>query len=79
MPEMGGKEMVELARQFVPSAAVLFVSGYTAGSFPLPGDDPTASMFLQKPFTPPELLAMVRQVLDQHAALRKARAAIATP
>ena len=79
MPEMGGKEMVELARQFVPSAAVLFVSGYTAGSFPLPGDDPTASMFLQKPFTPPELLAMVRLVLDQHAALRKARAAIATP
>jgi two-component system, cell cycle sensor histidine kinase and response regulator CckA len=79
MPEMGGKEMVELARQFVPSAAVLFVSGYTAGSFPLPADDSSANRFLQKPFTPQELLAMVRQVLDRHAALRDARAALATP
>ncbi len=79
MPEMGGKEMVELARQFVPSAAVLFVSGYTAGSFPLPSDDPSANMFLQKPFTPQDLLAMVRQVLDRHAAAREARVAIATP
>lgn len=79
MPEMGGKEMVELARQFVPSAAVLFVSGFTAGSFPLPSDDPSTNTFLQKPFTPQELLAMVRQVLDRHAAVREARAAIATP
>ena len=79
MPEMGGKEMVELARQFLPSAAVLFVSGYTAGSFPLPSDDPSANVFLQKPFTPQELLAMVRQVLDRHAAIRESRAAIATP
>ncbi len=79
MPEMGGKEMVELARQFLPSAAVLFVSGYTAGSFPLPSDDPSAGVFLQKPFTPQDLLAMVRQVLDRDAAAREARAAIATP
>jgi two-component system, cell cycle sensor histidine kinase and response regulator CckA len=79
MPEMGGKEMVELARQFLPTTAVLFVSGYTAGSFPLPSDDPNANVFLQKPFTPQELLAMVRQVLDRHAAAREARAAIATP
>ncbi len=79
MPEMGGKEMVELARQFLPNAAVLFVSGYTAGSFPMPNDDPSATLFLQKPFTPQELLAMVRQVLDRHAAVREARAAIATP
>jgi nitrogen-specific signal transduction histidine kinase/ActR/RegA family two-component response regulator len=79
MPEMGGREMVELARQYLPSAAVLFVSGYTAGSFPQPSDDPSANMFLQKPFTPQELLAMVRQVLDRHAAVREARAAIATP
>jgi PAS domain S-box-containing protein len=77
MPEMGGKEMVELARQFLPSVAVLFVSGYTAGSFPLPSDDPSASRFLQKPFTPQELLAMVRQVLDRHDAQRESQTEIA--
>jgi two-component system, cell cycle sensor histidine kinase and response regulator CckA len=76
MPEMGGKEMVELARQFVPSAAVLYVSGFTAGSFPLVSDDPAANNFLQKPFTPPELLAMVRQVLDRHAAPRPVEGAV---
>jgi two-component system, cell cycle sensor histidine kinase and response regulator CckA len=74
MPEMGGREMVDLARQFLPAAAVLFVSGYTAGSFPQPSDDPAASIYLQKPFTPQELLTMVRQVLDRHAAAREARA-----
>jgi two-component system, cell cycle sensor histidine kinase and response regulator CckA len=79
MPEMGGREMVELARQFLPAAAVLFVSGYTAGSFPQPSDDPAASVYLQKPFTPPELLAMVRQVLDRHATAREARASIGAP
>ncbi|MCC7054717.1 MAG: response regulator [Gemmatimonadaceae bacterium] len=78
MPEMGGKEMVELARQYLPSAAVLFVSGYTAGSFPNASDDPSASVFLQKPFTPQELLAMVRQVLDRHTAAREASAAVAS-
>jgi two-component system, cell cycle sensor histidine kinase and response regulator CckA len=76
MPEMGGKEMVELARQFVPSAAVLYVSGFTAGNFPLAGDDPAANNFLQKPFTPPELLAMVRQVLDRHVATRPVQGAV---
>ncbi|MES3035856.1 MAG: ATP-binding protein [Gemmatimonadota bacterium] len=79
MPEMGGKEMVELARQFLPTVAVLFVSGYTAGNFPLPNDDPSANVFLQKPFTPQELLAMVRQVLDRHAAQREGRAELAAP
>ncbi len=73
MPEMGGKEMVEIARQFLPGVAVLFVSGYTAGTFPQSADDPAANLFLQKPFTPQELLAMVRQVLDRHAADRESR------
>ena len=80
MPEMGGKEMVELSRQFLPHVAVLFVSGYTAGTFPSSSDDLSASMFLQKPFTPLELLAMVRVVLDRHAAvLREARAPTLAP
>jgi two-component system, cell cycle sensor histidine kinase and response regulator CckA len=79
MPEMGGKEMVELARQFLPKAAVLFVSGYTAGSFPTPSEDPSANVFLQKPFSPQELLVMVRSVLDRRAASQSVREAAPAP
>jgi PAS domain S-box-containing protein len=79
MPEMGGKEMVELARQFAPKAAVLFVSGYTAGSFPAPAEDPAARMFLQKPFTPQELLERVRAVLDRRATPEDLREPTAAP
>jgi two-component system, cell cycle sensor histidine kinase and response regulator CckA len=78
MPEMGGKEMVELSRQFLPDVAVLFVSGYTAGNFPSPSEDPSANIFLQKPFTPQELLAMVRQVLDRYATERKSSVSTGT-
>jgi two-component system, cell cycle sensor histidine kinase and response regulator CckA len=79
MPEMGGKEMVELARQFLPSAAVLFVSGYTAGNFPSQAEDPVARVFLQKPFTPQELLEKVRAVLDRRASTEDLRETAATP
>ncbi len=77
MPEMGGKEMVELARQFLPQVAVLFVSGYTAGSFPLPLGDVSTRSFLPKPFTPRELLEAVRHVLDRQATVRAETTAIA--
>ncbi len=77
MPEMGGKEMVGLARQFLPQVAVLFVSGYTAGSFPLSIGDASAMNFLQKPFTPQELLETVRDLLDRQAAVRAGAATIA--
>ena len=77
MPEMGGKEMVELARQFLPQVAVLFVSGYTAGSFPQSIGDASTSNFLQKPFTPQELLATVRHLLDRQAAVRGEAAPVA--
>ncbi len=70
MPEMGGKEMVDLARQFLPHVAVLFVSGYTADSFPLSISDASVGNFLQKPFTPQELLDAIRHVLDRQASVR---------
>ncbi len=79
MPEMGGKELVELARQYLPLVAVLFVSGYTAGSFPLPIGDASSRSFLQKPFTPQELLEAVRHVLDRRASVRAGAAETAVP
>jgi signal transduction histidine kinase/CheY-like chemotaxis protein len=65
MPEMGGREMVDLVRVFIPGAAVLFVSGYTAGALSTPTDPAPDAAFLQKPFAPTELLAAVRARLDQ--------------
>ena len=69
MPEMGGREMAELLRQFVPQAVVLYMSGFTAGGLPIPGTDAEARHFLQKPFTPPALLARVRLLLDERPPL----------
>ncbi|MCU0626128.1 MAG: ATP-binding protein, partial [Gemmatimonadaceae bacterium] len=68
MPEMGGREMVELLRQFVPRVAVLYMSGFTAGALPIPTDDREARQFLQKPFTPVALLERIRVLLDDRDA-----------
>jgi signal transduction histidine kinase/ActR/RegA family two-component response regulator len=67
MPEMGGREMVELVRQFIPRAAVLYMSGFTAGGLPVADDERESRHFLQKPFTPIVLLEKVRHLLDDRA------------
>ena len=67
MPEMGGREMVELVRQFIPRTAVLYMSGFTAGGFPVSDEERESRHFLQKPFTPILLLEKIRQSLDDRA------------
>lgn len=64
MPEMNGRE---LARQFAtlhPGARVLFMSGYADDRVMRWGDLEPGLDWLQKPFTPHELAARVRQALD---------------
>jgi two-component system cell cycle sensor histidine kinase/response regulator CckA len=64
MPRMSGRE---LARELVerrPTIRILYMSGYTDGTL---GDDGVLApgvAFIQKPYTPKDLLQKVRHVLD---------------
>jgi PAS domain S-box-containing protein len=61
MPEVGG---VELAAQFAvvyPGVPILYMSGYNDRLWL---HDNTAVNFIQKPFSSPELLARIRDLLD---------------
>jgi CheY-like chemotaxis protein len=62
MPGLGGRGLAETLRSRRPELAVLFLSGYPEG-----GVEPGAA-FLPKPFTPEQLAATVRQLLDREAA-----------
>ncbi len=64
MPDMGGRELAQLARRVSPGLRLLFVSGF-AGDLPLPVDEcAPESSFLAKPYTPITLARKVREVLD---------------
>ena len=60
MPDISGPDLVRLAKQRWPDIKVLYMSGY--------GDDDLkdldrAAGFIQKPFTPTELMAKIKEVL----------------
>jgi two-component system, cell cycle sensor histidine kinase and response regulator CckA len=65
MPDMGGRALVERARELLPDLPVLFISGYPdLGAAPgAPVIDRGA--YLQKPFGPTELVKRVRAQLDR--------------
>jgi two-component system, cell cycle sensor histidine kinase and response regulator CckA len=63
----GGSDGVELAKQLRinrPGLRVLYMSGYTDNAVMHHGILAPGAFFLQKPFTPLELMLKVRQVLD---------------
>jgi CheY-like chemotaxis protein len=64
MPELGGGELVEQLLVRRPNTKVLYVSGYTNDEVVRRGIRRTEAHFLQKPFTPQELMRRVRKVLD---------------
>jgi CheY-like chemotaxis protein len=55
MPEMDAFELAERVKSILPGVRVLYTSGYT--------DAGAEGHFLQKPFTPAELVAKVSAVL----------------
>jgi two-component system cell cycle sensor histidine kinase/response regulator CckA len=61
MPAMGGRELVERARQLQPQLKILCMSGCV-----LSQDQQLGQSFLQKPFTSRDLLANARQVLEKN-------------
>jgi PAS domain S-box-containing protein len=64
MPKMGGRELAERATPLHPGMRVIFMSGYTNDTLLMEGIKVNGTRFLQKPFTAPELVRKVREVLD---------------
>jgi PAS domain S-box-containing protein len=67
MPGMNGRTLVERLRQIRPEIRVLFMSGYTDDEVMRRGIVDRQAAFLQKPFTPDQLAAKVREVLESAA------------
>jgi PAS domain S-box-containing protein len=64
MPGMRGPDLARLLRERRPDLPVVFVSGYTADE--VASDFVAArTRFLAKPFTPPALLSVVRELLAE--------------
>jgi hypothetical protein len=62
--EMGGKELAERFRTIHPSARILYISGYMDSAFPDQAAFDPETSFLEKPFSPADLVKKVREVLD---------------
>jgi two-component system, cell cycle sensor histidine kinase and response regulator CckA len=67
MPQMSGVELGEHLDRLNPALSVLYTSGYQDNPIVMEGRN---AAFLQKPFTPAELLGKVRELLDEAAAVR---------
>ena len=64
MPQMNGQELVERLIPLQPQMKVLFISGYSEDVFSTRSTLDPGMLYVQKPFTPVELLGKVRHVLD---------------
>jgi len=67
MPGIGGHQLARRCRELAPGLRVLFVSGYTDDVAERQGLVGAGQAFLPKPFTPAELVARVREILDSPA------------
>lgn len=65
MPKKNGMEAYEEITKMHPGIKALFVSGYTADVAQKKGFLRRGTDFLKKPFSPYELLAKVREILDR--------------
>lgn len=64
MPQMGGRELVEILTGEMPSLRVLFTSGYTDAAVMRHGIVGEKTNFIQKPFNTKTLARKVREILD---------------
>jgi len=64
MPEMGGKKLIQSLTNFKPGTKVIYMSGYTDNAIDEQGILDPGTEFIQKPFSPFDLLKKVREVLD---------------
>ncbi|MFC7534043.1 ATP-binding protein [Actinoplanes sp. GCM10030250] len=67
MPEMSGPRLVELLREGRPDLPVLYMSGYSNGLLGTTHVIDEDIAFIEKPFTGPDLLQKLQDVLDEVA------------
>ncbi len=67
MPGMGGKELDEALQVLRPELPLLFMSGYPGEEVAQRGLLDPAASFIQKPFSPEQLVHRVRSLLDRKA------------
>ncbi len=65
MPGMDGHELAERVAALYPGIRTIFMSGYTEDEVIRRGIVTGSSLFLQKPFGPPDLTRSVREILDR--------------
>jgi PAS domain S-box-containing protein len=71
MPGIRGQVLAEELLRKHPGMAVLYMSGYTDNALTHRGNALHGAAFLQKPFTPDQVLRVVRQVLDDNKKRRR--------
>jgi CheY-like chemotaxis protein len=64
MPEMNGRDLSQHLLSIFPDLNVLFMSGYTANAIAKHGILAADVNYIQKPFSPKNLTAKVREILD---------------
>ncbi|MBC7174155.1 MAG: response regulator [Polyangiaceae bacterium] len=74
MPGMSGTELARRVREIDPAICVILVSGHSFEVVSKEGALPAESTFLEKPFSPDELIRRVHQALEE-ALSRRARSA----
>jgi len=65
MPRVNGRQLSEAVRARHPDVPILFMSGYASDDVVRRGLMPEKADFLQKPFTPAELVQAIAGVLDR--------------
>lgn len=65
MPEMGGQELADHVSRILPSARLMYMSGYSEADKLQRGVRESGEPFLQKPFSSENLVAGVRRALDR--------------
>lgn len=65
MPQMSGRELAEKLSRERPEMSVLYMSGYTDDALVQHGISNRTHAFLQKPFSPPVLLAMLVPLIKE--------------
>ncbi len=65
MPELGGTELVDKIKEFIPSERIILVSGYFYNQLLSDNEVTPDTRFLHKPFTMNELLTEVKIIIDK--------------